>query len=1106
MPGPLPRDVPPGRLRAAGGAALAVGLTLALTVAAAPARPAAPDPGGASEKVVLLLRDQSAARRTSADLRAAPEVAPARRQSAEHASLLADLRSGDATGTRSLSLVDAVATTVTPAQLSRLRSDPRVAAVVPDALVSLAPPARTSGPRPGPAAARTPARVCPADPRRPLVEPEGLELTRTLSPTGAPDARDLADGRGVTVGVLGGSIDRTTPDLMRGGASVVTRYKDFTGEGTDAPGFIIEAFGNAGTIAAQGTTAHDLSGFVSPSRPLPPGCTVRIEGVAPGADLAVQKVFSSVAAPVSTILAAIDWSVVHDRVDVLNESLAAYTLPDTAADAIRTFNAAAVRAGVTVVVASGNAGPHGTFSSPATDPEVIGVGASTQGRTYAQTGAGGYPLAAGGWANDQVSALSSGGTAQERPRTVDLVAPGDTGWTVCSPDVTRFLSCRTPYRGFEPSPFVLFNGTSEAAPFVSGAAALVIQAYRDTHQGRTPAPESVKHILMSTARDLGAPAADQGAGLLDAYAAVRLARAYGGAKEAGAPSLLVHSDGLDLTGRPGEQRRTSVRVTNTGAAPVTVSPAVRTPGVARALADGEASLAAGRVFTDADGSPARAVAVPFSVAPGTDRLVADVAWRPGAGAVTALTLVDPRGRFAAYSLPFGSSGYGRATVSRPLAGAWTAYAWAREDALPREPVRYAVSASTSVTHSAGPALTLRPGQSADVGAVLRLPERAGDGDASLLLSAGGSVRAAVPVGLRALVPLTPRGGSFTGVLAGGNGLLVNALLGGQTLAYQFDVAPGRPALTATLRTSAPGYDLRAVLVSPDGMPVTLQDAPGGDGTVRVVNGPPVSGRWTLLVVVNGKVMSGRTRALLSGTIGFEPVPVRAKGLPVSAATRLPAGRPVTATVAVTNNGPVPLEVFADARLDRLQEVALRSTVPVEYRLPGTTPDRYPQFLVPADSTRLAVTATSSQPLVLDTQPYVNGFYVGDPDVPGTVGTTARTVVAAPVLAPTTWVCDANLAGPFDGTGTEASVACAASALTRAFDPAAASSTGDPWRTGSTFRPVTVAPGATASVTVTLTPGARPGSRVSGYVGLGTWNPRTGFAMRLGQVPYAYTVR
>ena len=476
---------------------------------------------------------------------------------AAQAGVRAELTQLHASNVRSFSLIDAMSATISAAEVKHLQANPAVQAVVPDALRHFA----SLGSGPGPAlgamagksshvASTGPQAICPSNPAQPLIEPEAREVMNVAA------ADQITDGSGVKVGILADGIDPNNKDLIRAnGQHVIYDYQDFSGFGTNAPTDGREAFLDAGTIASQGNETYDLSGFVNPAHPLPAGCNIKIDGIAPGASLAVMNMQGSGAGFFnSTILAAMQWAVEQDHVNILNESFGGNVAPDTENDPVSLADQAAIAAGITVVVSAGDSGPFNNIGTPATTPGVIDVGGTTTYRVYRQTTRYGTQLSNPplGWEDSNISALSSDGFTQFNPATVSVVAPGDRGWSLCSSDTTQFQGCADIDHGVAPPPIWAAGGTSASAPETSATAALVISAYEKTHGGNAPSPELVKQIIVSTAQDLAAPANRQGAGLVDTLKAVQLAETINGGSQPQGDSLFVRQTSLSATVNAGQ--------------------------------------------------------------------------------------------------------------------------------------------------------------------------------------------------------------------------------------------------------------------------------------------------------------------------------------------------------------------------------------------------------------------------------------------------------------------------------------------------------------------------------------------------------------------------
>jgi subtilisin family serine protease len=1074
---------------------------------------------GATDRSIIIFKNQ---------LPGLPARGPAVQQRikaaiASQAGVLGELASVHATHVHGFSIINAIAATISPAEGNRLKANPAVQAVVPDAFRQFAPlgggpgaagPAQpASANRSASSPAASPQQICPSNPAQPLIEPEA----RTVMNVDA--AEQIADGTGVKVGIIADGIDPNNPDLIRAnGQHVIFDYQDFSGFGPTAPTDGRESFLDAGTVASQANQTYDLSGFVNPAHPLPPGCTIKIKGIAPGASLAVLNVAGSNPGFFnSQIIQAIQWAVINDQVNVLNESFGGNPLPDTQNDPVALADQAAVSAGVTVVVSSGDAGPFNNIGAPATTPGVIAVGGTTTYRVYRQTTRYGTQLSPGGWENNNITALSSSGTTEFGPRTVSVVAPGDRGWSLCSSNTTEFQGCADIDHGTNPPPIWAAGGTSASAPETSATAALVIEAYAKTHSGAMPSPALVKQIIVSTATDLGAPADHQGAGLVNTLKAVQLAESIGTSSPQGS-TLLASKTSLSATVNAGQSKKFNVGITNEGSGPQTVTPTVSGLPTTLSSNTGTVNLSSSNPrFIDGEGNTDFFTTHTFTVPAGAGYLNGDITWN---GASTANgtgvfeTLFNPLGQVAAYSLIGANhSGFGHVEVRRPIPGTWTVVIFTvKNAAVYSGPVQFSYSTENfHQTGSVSPAsLTLAPGQSGTFHVTVTA-RQAGDESLSLHLGTGSSTDGSIPIVLRSLVPLSSGGGSFSGTLTGG-GQVFNA---GQSFSYQFRLRGGRPSLNVGLLLADSNYNLEGFLVDPNGEPVDVQSTARFDAsdnftgygkTMQFFRGKPAAGLWTLTLLVFGPVDGTHLSEPFTGAISFAAPPVSSSGLPDSPSTVLPAGQPVTATVNVTNTGSIRKDFFADARLNGRVPQQLLGTDVNNVPLPLSL-FAQPNWLVPTGTNFLAVAAQGTVPITMDIS-----AANGDPDVLGvSSGDTSVAALTAPEVAPGFFFALPEATGPFPagGVGSGATVNLAAIANTNPFDSAVSASSGDVWaqsvNASAPYMPLSLGPGQTGTITLTITPNAPKGTVVRGFAAVDTFNLASFSGDELTIIPYSYTV-
>jgi subtilisin len=193
-----------------------------------------------------------------------------------------------------------------------------------------------------------------------------------------------------------------------------------------------------------------------------------IVGIAPGARIWAIKVCDGLGeCKVTNQIRGVEYAIAHaDEIDVLNISIENLNSP-----ALNNVINAAVKAGIIVVVSAGNHGKDALATSPANDPNVLTVSAIADSDGVCG-GAG--PVLTSASSNSTIADDSFAFFSNYGP-AVKVAAPG--------------VNILSTYKG---NGYAVDSGTSMAAPYVSGAAAL----YKAQHPYATPS-EVMSAILGS---------------------------------------------------------------------------------------------------------------------------------------------------------------------------------------------------------------------------------------------------------------------------------------------------------------------------------------------------------------------------------------------------------------------------------------------------------------------------------------------------------------------------------------------------------------------------------------------------------------------------------
>jgi hypothetical protein len=473
----------------------------------------------------------------------------------------------------------------------------------------------------------------------------------------------------------------------------------------------------------------------------------------------------------------------------------------------------------------------------------------------------------------------------------------------------------------------------------------------------------------------------------------------------------------------------------------------------------------------------------------------------GQTSVVHVALLEPDGTYAGYSDPQGLADFNDVQVANPPAGTWTAVFFTVKNSGANvgssgpvqwdANVRQFAPASAISPHQ----LTLAAGKTGTATLSVTSPASAGDTSQSVVVSAG-STHTTIPVTLRTLVHTSASGGSFQGTLTGGNG---RAGVQAQANFYTFNVPKGASNIHADIHLATDPNDvLTGYLIDPSGQNLgystnVTENAKGNPVSTRSVDlyhARPAPGRWVIALQWANPVSGLELREGFTGTIGFGKLPISGN-LPAGA--KLTKGKTFTYHVTIHNSGKAPEAYFLDPRLHTTQKLTLPNQNPGATAASLTLPlpasvtvnsiqgPPFPYYLVPTETSQISESLTGSAPVNFD-----SSYFPGDPDLEGTQsGNSAHLTFSNAEVSPGLWTLNPSEVGPYTTTGAPTVTASATfKAVTKAFDPAVSSSTGDVWKAVEgmgTASFVYIPAGGSRTITVHIKAGGAHGSTHSGIL-------------------------